>query len=112
MPPRRRAGGKPPLWQALARESQTLQLLGRKISREQQENLVRGHLMQNLITGRDDAVQSAKRLGADRRISMWQAKSQVGMVVLQAPPVPKILHEVPILPPLKEEEQEVEDDFR
>ena len=56
-----------------------------------------GRLVQNVIMGRDDAVQSARQLGADRRISMWQAKSQVGLVVLQPPPIPRIDHEVPLV---------------
>jgi len=42
-------------------------------------------------------MQSAKQLGADKRISMWQPDSQVGMVVLAAPPVPKIKHPIPII---------------
>lgn len=41
---------------------------------------------------------------------MWQPDSQVGMVILQAPPVPKLDHEVEILPPLTREDLEVEDD--
>ena len=81
-----------PMLEALARESSKLELLGRKISPERQESLVRGRLVLNTLRGRDDGTQSAKLLGADRRISMWQVDSQVGLVVLQAPPqmmVPK-----------------------
>ena len=50
---------------------------------------------------------SAKQLGADKRISMWQPDSQVGMVVLQAPPIPKLDHEVPWLEPKHSDEEEV-----
>ena len=46
-------------------------------------------------------------LGSDKRVAMWQADSQVGLVVLQAPPIPKINHEVPILPPEDSDEKEV-----
>ena len=90
-----------PMLEALARESSKLELLGRKISPERQESLVRGRLVLNTLRGRDDGTQSAKLLGADCRISMWQVDSQVGLVVLQAPPqmmVPKLKHEVPLLP--------------
>jgi hypothetical protein len=93
-----------PMWEALASESNKLELLGRKISPERQANLVRGRLVLNTLRGRDNGSQSAKLLGADRRISMWQPESQVGLVVLQAPQVRKIMHEVPILPPIEDEE--------
>lgn len=54
---------------------------------------------------------SAKQLGADKRVAMWQPDSQVGMVVLVPPPIPKIDHEVPILPPVHpEKDLEVEGD--
>ena len=41
---------------------------------------------------------------------MWRADSQVGVIVLQPPPIPKITHAVPLLPPLDSDEEEVEDD--
>jgi len=94
-----------PMWEALAREWNKLELLGRRISPERQEAIVRGRLVQNVITGRDDAVQSARQLGADRRISMWQPDSQVGLVVLRTPEVRKIKHHVPLLPPNHPEEE-------
>ena len=74
---RGKAGLSKPMWEALARESNKLELLGRKISPERQENLVRGRLVLNTLRGRDNGSQSAKLLGADRRISMWQPESQV-----------------------------------
>ena len=55
--------------------------------------------MENTIIGTDKGVMSAKQLGADKRVAMWQPDGQVGLVVLQAPPVRKIAHEVPLLPP-------------
>lgn len=90
-----------PMWEALAREWNKPELLGRKISPERQEAIVRGRLVQNVITGRDDAVQSARQLGADKRISMWQPDSQVGLIVLKAPTIPQIKHKVPLLGPSK-----------
>jgi len=54
------------MWEALAREWNKLEPLGRGISAERQENLVPGRLVLNVITGKDDAVQSARQLGADK----------------------------------------------
>lgn len=71
--------------------------LGRQLTVEDQEMLVRGRLLENVVLGNDKAVQSAKQLGADKRVAMWQPDSQVGMVILQPPPIPKIDHEVPII---------------
>ena len=97
-----------PMWEALARESNKLELLGRKISPERQANLVRGRLVLNTLRGQDNGAQSAKLLGADRRISMWQPDSQRGVLVLQCPPIPRIEHEVPLLGPSKYAEKEDE----
>ena len=44
------------MWEALARESDKLELLGRKISPEKQENLVRGRLVLNTLRGRDNGA--------------------------------------------------------
>ena len=60
-----------------------------------------------MLTGTNPGVMSAKMLGSDKRVAMWQADSQVGLVVLQAPRIPKINHEVPILPPEDSDEKEV-----
>jgi hypothetical protein len=43
-------------------------------------------LYENVILGTDKGVMSAKQMGCDKRISMWQTDSQLGMAVLQAPP--------------------------
>jgi hypothetical protein len=50
---------------------------------------VRGRLVQSVITGKDDAVQTTSQLGTDKWVAMWQP-AQVGMVVIKAPEVPKI----------------------
>ena len=67
---------------------------------------MRGRLYENVIIGTDAGLQSARQLGADKRISMWQPDFQVGVVVLQAPPVTKINHPVPLLPDPHAEEYE------
>ena len=46
--------------------------------------------------------------GADKRTAMWQPDSQVGMVVIKAPPVPKIKHPIPIIKSRFEDEDEEE----
>jgi len=79
--------------------------LGRDLKPEDQKNLVRGRLLENVILGTDKGVLSAKQLGADKRVAMWQPDSQLGLVVLQPPPVRHIRHEVPILPPNHPEEE-------
>jgi len=61
--------------------------IGQDLTAEDQENMVRGRLAENVILGTDKGVMSAKQLGADKRIAMWQPDSQVGMVVINAPEV-------------------------
>jgi len=51
-----------------------------------------------------DPVQSARQPGTDKRVTMWQPDSHVGMVVLQAPPMPKIKHPIPIIKRFEVEE--------
>ena len=52
-------------------------------------------LLGNRFIGTDKGVLSAKQLGTDKRIAMWQPDAQAGVIVLQRPPVPKIAHQVP-----------------
>jgi hypothetical protein len=81
--------------------------LGRDLSPEDQAAIVRGRLLENTIIGTDAGVQSAKQLGADKRISMWQPDSQVGLVILGSPPeVRKMKHEVPWLEPEFHDDEE------
>ena len=44
--------------------------LGRDLTPEEQELLVRGMLMENVLLGTDAGVQSARQLGADKCVSM------------------------------------------
>ena len=72
---------------------------GRDLTPEDQENLVRGMLLESVILRSDKGVTAAKQLGADRRVSMWQTKSRMGMgmVVIKAPEVPKISHTIKLV---------------
>lgn len=68
----------------LAKKGIRLKELG-KIDAETQEQIVRGRLVYNTIKGSDKGVLSAKALGSDRRVAMFQAESSVGIVVISAP---------------------------
>lgn len=68
----------------MGRGSKNLIALG-KITAEDQEQLVRGRLAYNTIRGQDKGVMSAYRLGQDRRVNMFVAESQTGIMVIQAP---------------------------
>jgi hypothetical protein len=80
--------------------------MGRELTAENQQNAIRGRLYENVILGTDKGVLSAKQLGANKRVAMWQPDSQVGLVVLKAPEVPEL--ERPIK--LKEAKFKDEDD--
>ena len=77
---------------------------GKDLTPEDQELLVRGKLMENVIIGTDRGVMSANVLGSDKRISMWTPATQTGVIILHPPPVPKINHRVEILPPIDDDE--------
>ena len=70
--------------QLLAKKGARLVEFG-AIDAETQEKLVRGRLVQNVIRGSDKGVLSAKALGSDKRISMWQADIQAGVIVISVP---------------------------
>lgn len=59
--------------------------LGSAVSAAEQEDLTRGRLIANAIEGKDQAVNSLKLLGQDRRVNMWSA-DQGGAVILIQPP--------------------------
>ena len=68
----------------LARKGIRLIELG-KIDAQRQEELVRGRLVYNTIKGKDSGVLSAKALGSDRRVNMFQPDVQAGIVVINTP---------------------------
>lgn len=75
------------LRRAIAEHGRLLAELGGNISAQQQEYLVRGRLVLNTIRGTDKGTLSAKTLGSERRLSMWQSDTQSGLVILNAPTV-------------------------
>ena len=60
--------------------------LGSAINAEDQENIVRGHLLENVLSGKDNAVRSAEYLGKDKRVSMFTADTQIGIITITPPP--------------------------
>jgi hypothetical protein len=82
------------IWAKFKGKKQYYIELGRDHSRGAREAEPRPAGMDTIV-GTDKGVMSAKQLGADKRIAMWQPISQVGMVVIKAPEVPKIGHRRP-----------------
>lgn len=74
-----------------------LALLGASVSEKEQENTVRGALLANVAAGKDQAVNSLKLLGQDKRVSMFTPESTTGVIVIQAAALPAIA-DVPRLP--------------
>lgn len=68
----------------LSRKGLRLKALG-EIDAATQETLVRGRLVYNTIKGSDKGVLSAKALGSDRRVAMFQPDAVAGIIVIQAP---------------------------
>lgn len=71
--------------------------LARQIDANEQENIVRGSLLANVAAGKDQAVNSLKLLGQDKRVAMFTPDSQTGVIVIQAAPIPSI-ESVPRIP--------------
>ena len=80
---------------ALMPQESNLVDLGRALTPEQQENLVRGRLMLNTIKGKDCGVASAYRLGQDKRVNMFTPENQTGVVVLNVNALPEKDGKVP-----------------
>lgn len=73
------------LREAVAEHGKLLAELGGNITVQQQESLVRGRLVLNTIRGIDKGTLSAKALGSEKRVSMWQSDTQRGLVILNSP---------------------------
>ncbi len=67
--------------------------LGKQVTAEQQEALVRGALISNVAAGKDQATASLKMLGADKRVNMFQPDSQAGVIIIQTAPIPPFTEE-------------------
>ena len=79
---------KQALDQYIGKTLSKFEAIGKAITAEQQENLVRGALLANVGQGKDKATASLKMLGADRRVNMFTPESASGVIVIQAVPIP------------------------
>jgi len=64
--------------------------LAHEFNAQEQENVVRGALLANVASGKDQAVNSLKLLGQDKRVSMFTPESTTGVIVIQAAQLPAI----------------------
>lgn len=71
--------------------------LGKKVTAEQQENVVRGALLDNVAKGKDKATASLKMLGSDKRVAMFEPDNATGVIVINAVAIPPF-DSVPRLP--------------
>src|SRR5438094_390166 len=46
------------------------------------KKIIRGRLMENTLSGKDGGAMSAKILGSDSELNMWQPDMQVGLIIL------------------------------
>lgn len=79
------------------RKLDKLAKLGETITAQQQESTVRGALLANVAAGKDQAVNSLKLLGQDKRVAMFTPESTTGVIVIQAVALPS-MEGVPRLP--------------
>lgn len=90
-----------PVFSEMGEHAKPLIDIGRKLTADDQENLARGRLAWNATVGKDDAYNSAKLLGQDRRVNMFVADQVAGLIVLQQsekmPAPPKVM-ELPDAP--------------
>lgn len=70
---------------ALRQQARLLIELGQAFTPEEQEWLVRGRLISNVLIGTDKGTASARALGNDKRVAMFTPDTQQGIVVLSAP---------------------------
>jgi len=59
--------------------------LGRDTDKDTRRHIVRGRLIKNALEGRDNGSMSAKILGSDRELAMWEPELNSGLIVLQPP---------------------------
>ena len=69
----------------LPRKAQRLVALGRDTGKEVRKHIVRGRLIENALAGKDGGAMSAKILGSDSELNMWQPDIQAGLVILTCP---------------------------
>lgn len=68
----------------LPKKARKLIALG-KTDKETRKHLVRGRLVANTIAGKDGGAMSAKVLGSDSELNMWQPETMQGWIILNCP---------------------------
>jgi len=68
----------------LPKKARRLVAMG-KADKDTRRNLVRGRLVSNTISGKDGGAMSAKILGSDTELNMWQPEMNQGLVILTPP---------------------------
>lgn len=66
----------------LKKRGKVLVQLGKSMTPEEQKHLIVGRLVSNISDGSDGGATSAKILGSQRDLNMWQSEASVGMIVI------------------------------
>ncbi len=69
----------------LPKKARRLVTLGKDTDKETRKHIVRGRLLQNAIQGKDGGAMSAKILGSESELNMWQPEFQQGLVIINVP---------------------------
>jgi hypothetical protein len=69
----------------LPKKARRLVTLGKNTEKETRKHIVRGRLLQNAIQGKDGGARSAKILGSESELNMWQPEFQQGLVIINVP---------------------------
>jgi hypothetical protein len=69
----------------LSKKAKGLIKLGRETGKDDRKALVRGRLIENVTRGSDKGALSAKILGSDSELNLWQPEVMTGVIVLNAP---------------------------
>ena len=62
--------------------------IGKQVTAEKQEHLVRGALLANVAQGKDKATASLKMLGSDKRVNIFQPDSASGVIIIPVAAIP------------------------
>ena len=69
----------------LPKKTQRLVSLGKNTDKDTRKHIIRGRLLDNAIQGKDGGAMSAKILGTETDLNMWQPEINQGIIVLNAP---------------------------
>jgi hypothetical protein len=87
----------------LPKKMQRLVSLGKNTDKDTRKHVIRGRLLQNAIQGKDGGAMSAKILGSETELNMWQPEMSQGLIILHAPQY-ALDHKTELLKSLKDGE--------